>query len=56
MDDESQIIIGTGKWYNSGRINVSDNIKKESPYKNAQDLIVSLNQETGELCMKPLKY
>lgn len=56
MNDNEFIVIGTGKWYSSGRINVSDNIKKESTYQNAQDLIVSLNKETGELCMKPLKY
>lgn len=46
----------TGRWYSTGRINVTKKMVKIVPWKSGTLLNATYDENTCELKLKPLKY
>ena len=64
-DNTENIVIGTGRWYKTisektgvslGKLNINDNVAKEIPFENRQEVVIAYNKEKNEFCVRPLKY
>ena len=46
----------TGRWYDTGRINVNAQISKIIPWPSATQLVIYYDEVANELRIKPLVY